>query len=194
MQESNRKQLLHQIMVMSLVLMVFACLGMYYHLWTTYSEEQTRQDDLSFQVDQFWSKVQAGAPQTPDDQEERLATAQRELEGQRNSFPTTIGSTEIMGILLSLAQENSVSLSLKTELISPRFNDIYTCDMFTSNVKASGSFADLQAFISHLEDGPIKTLTLEGVNISSSGKSWNADFKLTVFTQIPASNFMYEQT
>ncbi len=193
MKKNERTKLLHRIMVISLSLMIFACAGMYYHFWTDYSQEQTIQDDLNFQVDKFWPRVQAGVPEPFPSQEDRLMAAQAELEAQNSSFPTKMDSTELMQILLSIALEHEIDLDLQTELATLESGDIYNYDVFTANVKTSGSFADLQAFISHLEDGPIETLALEDVNLSASGKSWKASFDLTIYTQVPAVNETYGQ-
>ncbi|MFC2027085.1 hypothetical protein ACFLU3_00200 [Chloroflexota bacterium] len=153
-------------------------------IWNKYQSEQVAQDDLNFQIDQVWPLVQVGMPEVPDDQEERLAAAQTELEEQKNAFPTMLGATELMEVLLQIANEHHVSLSLQTSQQPAEFGDgrYY---LLTSGVSTSGKLSDLLAFIQHLEDGPIETLKiLQQVNFSGSGDSWNAGFTITIYSQL----------
>ncbi len=194
MRNRIQKSVLKKLMVTSMVFVILAGLGMYYHFWTAYSQEQTKQDDLNFQIDQFWPRVQAGVPEPPANQEERLAVAQEKLEVQQNAFPIKINSMALMETLLDFAQTHQVNVSLQTRLFPAGFDDEFNCDLLQCSVKASGSLADLQAFICELEEGPIETLSLDRLNLSRSGQSWNADFNLNIYTRIPPSAIMSEET
>lgn len=170
------------------IMVAFAFLGAivlisYGLIWNKYQNEQVAQGDINFQIDQVWPLVQVGIPEVPEDQEERLAAAQKDLEEQKNAFPTMLGSTELMETLLKIANEYHVSLSLQTSQQPAEFGDGQYY-ILTSSVSTSGKLSDLVAFIQHLEDGPIDTLQIqEQVNFGGSGDSWTAGFSITIYSQ-----------
>jgi len=183
MENENKDTRTKQFIMVALAFLGAIVLISYGLIWNKYQSEQIAQDNINFQINQVWPHVQVGMPDVPDDQQERLAKAQAELEEQKNAFPTMLGATELMETLLKIANEHHVDLSLQTSQQPADFGDGQYY-ILTSSVSTSGKLSDLLAFIQYLEDGSIDTLKIQQqVNFSGSGDSWTAGFSITVYSQ-----------
>ncbi len=183
MEIKGRHIKISKLVVMVLALSCVITVISYGIMWNKYSRDHMMQDDLDFQIDLAWPQVQAGMPVVPDDQVERLEAAKAELEVQKSAFPIILGATELMEILLEIASEHHVSISLQTSQSLAGFGS-GQFNVLTSSVGSSGSLGDLVTFIQHLEDGPIETLEVGPVNFGGSGDSWTANFNITIYAQI----------
>lgn len=185
METTLRKTNARPFIIIALIVIMAITLVSYYMIWQDYSEQQTAQDDLNFQLDMIWPRVQVSVATQPEDQEERLKTAREELEIQQAAFPARITSTEAMESLLQLADEHQISISLKTQMENTESSPAQTLEALRFNMRASGSLSNLIAFISYLEDGPIQTLKIEPMGLDGSGNSWSTSFNMTIYTQTP---------
>lgn len=182
MEGNNRN--IRPYIIIPLVFIGVVALVAYSLIWMDYSNKQTQKNDINFAIDQIWPRVQAGIPPVPENQEQRLEAARVKLEAEKEAFPTRMSATELMETVIQLADEHHVKTVLQTQKKEAEIGEGDGHYLLNSSVRATGKLADLVAFISYLEDGPIATLEVGGVSYSGSGESWTANFNMGVYIQM----------
>ncbi|GEM_PF-3374228 len=104
-------------------------------------------------------------------------------------FPMDLGSVDIVEIVDTFAKECNVDI-LPIKLSAPQKKDIlgqtYNLVKFDTTVK--GAFTDVIKFIDKLENGPIKTISLQNTSLTASGDTWTAKLSVSIYSQLPPEN------
>lgn len=101
-------------------------------------------------------------------------------------FPVDLNSIDIVEIVYQFAKDCNVDI-LPIKLEQAKQKDIlgqsYYLVKFDTTVK--GAFPDILQFIDKLENGPIKTVSMQNTNLSVSSSTWTAKLTVSVYSQLP---------
>lgn len=152
------------------VLLVIILLVVYYILGTDYLKQRQQHESLSYQIADA-TRALAQMPQSPTDQEERLAIAQAELNDIENSFPSRVTSTKVINTILKLADDIGVkAIPLVTQSWSVEKIGEHDYSVLRLNVNVSGSFSQLEIFTAELENGELPTLIIEQLRVTGADR------------------------
>lgn len=102
-------------------------------------------------------------------------------------FPENLGSVDIVEIVNEFAKECNVDI-LPIKLSPPQKKDILgkTYNLVKFDTTAKGAFTDITKFIDKLENGPIKTVSLQNTSLTASGETWTAKLSVSIYSQLPS--------
>ena len=181
-----------------IIILIVVLLAAYYLLGTDYLKQHRENGALASQTKKA-EQTLAQIPHPPDDLAQQLASAQASLEAIKNSLPPRMSSTVIINTILKLADECQVkAIPLITQAWTTEEYGDYSYDVFRLNVAVTGTFLQLTNFASELENGELKTLTLENLSIARAPEQpeiknspevtlVNASLNLAVYTRTPVN-------
>ncbi|MBI2852600.1 MAG: hypothetical protein HYX84_05830 [Chloroflexi bacterium] len=163
------------------ILVIIIAAAGYVFLLTTYVRQQREQRELTFQIDQL-RPAMSGAGDNLDDLERRLAAARSEVAAEHSSFPSVLSNTEIVDWVQQVAQQSQVkAFVLQAKAISSEKIGTNTYNVLRLEVAAEGSFSQLRVFIQRLEEGILKTLVIDRVNIALDQAQSSVSLSLSVY-------------
>lgn len=147
-----------------IALLILVLLTAYVYLGMDYIDQRNEHHILVAQITQV-SEMLAAIPKVSQDLGERLATAQANLAATQREFPQKMNSTRVVNTILSLADGCKVkAIPLVTESWSTEKVGEHDYQVFRLNVAVEGTFSQVVSFVSHLENGELKTLIVEDLS------------------------------
>ena len=141
------------------LLVVYAYFGM------GYLKQRDEQEGLASQITEV-TQLLREVPQPAQDLEQRLEAARAGLAAEQSLLPGKINSTEIIDIVLRLADECGVkAIPLTTERWSAVKIGEYSYSVFRLDVVVQGYFSELVDFLGTLENGELETLIVEDLSV-----------------------------
>ena len=148
-----------------MALLIVALLAVYCLFGMEYLKQRQQQAALTPQIDDV-VRALAQMPEPPGDIYLRLAAARTSLSDEQNALPGQINSTRTINTILRLADECRVkAIPLITHPWSLEKIGKHDYYVFRLNVAIEGSFSNLVTFISKLEKGELRTLTVENLSV-----------------------------
>jgi len=181
------------------VLLIVTLLVAYAYLGTGYLKQHQGQEALTSQLADA-TQTLAQMPEPPGDLEQRLEAAQARLSAAEHSFPASLNSTGVINTILKQADSCGVkAIPIVTKPWSMEKVGEHNYYVLRLNVVASGSFAQLLAFVDKLEKGEFETLIVEELRVtrvteetegSVTGEAMplSASLDLAIYTQPPTSD------
>jgi len=171
--------------------LVIALSAAYCFLGLDYAKQNREQARLKSEIADA-EQALAQVPLPPQGLEEQLAAAQASLAAEQMAIPGEINSNQLIDTILNLAKEHGVqAIPLVTQPWSTANVGGYAYRVFRINVEVEGSFAQLNNFISSLENVEFETLLVEHLRIigisegleeeTASGERFTASLDLAVF-------------
>jgi len=146
--------------------LVIVLLVVYTYLGLDYMKQRRGLAALTSQmaeVDQALAQI----PQPAPDLAPRLEAARASLAAERDAFSTRLSSTEIINIILKLADVSGLkTIPLTTQPWSTEENGEHSYDVLRLNLAVAGGFSQLVGFVSDLENGEMGTLILEDLRVN----------------------------
>ncbi|MBM3132294.1 MAG: hypothetical protein FJZ95_04590 [Chloroflexi bacterium] len=142
-------------------------------------------DDLSSQIAERSIVLRSLKSQSTSDQEQEPGQALAKIE-EEQFFPVDLNSIDIVEIVYQFAKDCNVNiLPIKLEPVKQKdlLGQSYNLVKFDTTVK--GTFPDILQFIDKLENGPIKTASLQNTNLSVSSNTWTARLTVSIYSQLP---------
>ena len=176
--------------IILLVVAVIALLVVYYFLGTDYRKQRQAYDALAARVNEATLTL-TRTPEPPQDLERRLAAAEETLATVQSTFPGDLNSTRVINDILMLADEYRVkAIPLVTKPWSPE--NIGKCyHVFRIEMVVSGSFAQVNGFVSQLESGSFAAIVVENLGVTRLSTGGNVpvvcDLDLAIYTQFTTS-------
>ena len=145
------------------VLFILACF-----LLVDYTNQYREQELLEAQIaDATRALGHQAMPLSNEELELQLAQMGESLWAEMESFPLKMNSTVLIDDILKLADENGLQATpLITEPWSIGTVGEHDYNIFRFNLAVRGTFSEVVALVSKLEDGRFKTLVLEGVTVT----------------------------
>jgi len=173
-----------------LVVAIIALLVVYYFLGTDYRKQRQAYDALAARVNEATLTL-TQTPEPSRDLERRLAAAKATLATVRSTFPSDLNSTRVINDILILADEYHVkAIPLITtpwslENIGKGYH------VFRIEMVVSGSFAQVNGFVSQLESGRFAAIAVENLGMTRQPAGGNTpvvcDLNLAIYTQFTTS-------
>jgi hypothetical protein len=149
-----------------IAVLAIATLVVYFVMGTDYRREGQEDEALAAQINEA-ALALAGIAPPPTDLAARLAAAEDELTAAQNAFPERPDSTEIIDTILKLAEASGVAaVPLVTQPWMEEFVNEEAYTVFRLNVTASGTFAELLAFLGELETSELGMLVVTGLAVA----------------------------
>ena len=180
---------------MLVVPLIVVLLVVYAYFGIGYLKQRDEQEALASQITEV-AQVLREVPQPAQDLERRLEAARASLDAEKNVLPGKMNSTEIVDIILRLADECMVkAIPLTTEQWSTVKIGEYNCCVFRLDIIVQGYFSELVDFLGRLENGELETLIVEDLSVVRVGEgseeesvserivSVTASLALAVYTQ-----------
>ncbi len=180
-------------LLITLVIIIVLVVNAYFSMG--YIKEHKEREALSSQIIEVTQMLRE-MPQPPQDLEKRLADAQTSLAAEQSALSGEMNSIQIINAILQLADDCKVkAIPLVTQPWSTENVGEHSYRVFRLNLAVEGSFSQLVSFLSKLENGELKTLTVRelsvtGVNEQSDGETVpegntpvTASLDLAVYTQ-----------
>lgn len=169
-----------------LIVAVIALLVVYYFLGTDYRKQRHAYDALAARVNKATLTL-TRTPQPPQDLEQRLAAAEEKLATVRSTFPSDLNSTRVINDILVLADEYHVkAIPLVTTPWSLE-NVGKGYHVFRIEMVVSGSFAQVNGFVSQLESSRFAAIAVENLGMTRQPAGGNTpvvcDLDLAIYTQ-----------
>lgn len=157
-----------KVIITILIVAIVALLAVYYFLGMDYLRQSQGNKALTAQINEA-TQALAGTPKPPQDLEQRLAAAEASLADVQSAFPLDLNSTQAINAILRLADDCQVrAIPLVTKPWSAEgIGEGY--HVFRLNVTVRGGFSQLVSFVSQLENGALKTLVVENLNVIRVG-------------------------
>ena len=186
-----------------ITLLIIMLLVVYYLYGMDYMKQREEHEVLTSQITEVTEALEAlrEIPEPPQDLEQRLAAAQASLATEQSAFPDKINNTEVVDIVLKLAEDSQVkAIPLVTEPWSMERVGEHDYHVFRLTVTVEGSFSQLVSFVSKLEQGEYKTLIIEDLSVTrvTEGSEEEtvpegtipitANLDLAIYTQSPVSD------
>jgi len=177
-----------------IIILVVVLLVVYSLVGTDYQKQRRQHETLMSQITEV-TQTLAQVPPPPADLEQRLISAQEELDAEKNSFPSYTNSTRIINTILKLAERIGVkAIPLITQPWTIESVKDQDYSVFRLSVAVTGTFTQLSSFLSSLEKGKPETLVIEYMSVNrvseySEGESAasdniqvNAGLKIAIFS------------
>ena len=178
-----------------IAILIIILLGVYYFLGTDYAKQRQQNAELTSQITKI-TQTLAQMPEPPQDMEQQLAATQASLTAEQSAFPGKMNSTNIVNIILKLADDHEVkAVPMVTQPWSIEVVGGHDYYVFRLNVAATANFSQLVSFVSKLENGELETLTIEDLSVTRQPAEESipdgaipvtASLNLAVFAQVPA--------
>jgi len=168
-----------------ITILIIVLLVVYYLLGTDYMKQPKEQEALASQIADV-TQTLAQIPKPPQDLEQRLAAAQASLAAEQSAFPSKMNSTKVINAILKLADDSDVkAIPMVTQPWSMENIEEHGYRVLRLNVAVEGSFSKLVNFISKLENGEFKTLTLEELSLTrvNEQSEVTVSLDLAIYTQ-----------
>lgn len=173
------------ILIGAVLLVVYGLLAM------DYMKQGSEQDRLLSEIEEV-EQSQASLVEPSSDAYERLAALQAELDAESEIIPSEIDSSDVVDIILSLAQQVGVkAIPLATQPWVEEHIGGNTYLVFRLNVEIEGFFSKVTEYVTRLESGEYTTLVVENIVVEADGEEdfaggstpVVASLDLAVFTQ-----------
>ncbi len=173
------------ILIGAVLLVVYGLLAM------DYMKQGSEQDRLLSEIEEV-EQSQASLVEPSSDAYERLAALQAELDAESEIIPSEIDSSDVVDIILSLAQQVGVkAIPLATHPWVEEHIGGNTYLVFRLNVEIEGFFSKVTEYVTRLESGEYTTLVVENIVVEADGEEdfaggstpVVASLDLAVFTQ-----------
>ena len=116
-----------------------------------------------------------------DNLEEQLADAEARLMIEQAYFPDKLSSEAILNSVLQLARESQVNVvAVMTQPGREEQRGNYTYFALSIHLEVTGSLPELQAFISKLEKGALKAVSIDDLSIAGIKDSPAASLRFSV--------------
>jgi len=145
-------------------------------------EEQTSLANSAVQIEEAMAGQESGEQVVAAKQME-LEALQQELEEAEFAFPSQVESTEVIGYINDVAQEQGVGLR-QLQTLPPITGTVgsSTYIMLAYDVAVEGELGALSAFLTTLESGPISTLALDQIRLEDTSDS--ETYHLSVMVEV----------
>jgi hypothetical protein len=154
-----------KLIVPLLIIAIAALISVYYFMGTDYLRQRRGHEVLTTQVTET-AQTLARTPPPPQDLESQMAAAEASLAAAQSALPGDINSTRAINAILQLADAWQVrAIPLVTDPWT-KGNAGLDYRVFRLNIAVSGSFWQLNNFLSHLENGELETLVVEKVKVT----------------------------
>ena len=154
-----------KVIITILIVAIVALLAVYYFLGMDYLSKSQRNEALTAGINES-TQTLARTPKPPQDLEQRLAEAEATLGAVQSTFPIDLNSTRAINDILRLADDCQVrAIPLVTKPWSME-NTGKGYHVFRLNVTVKGDFSQLVSFVSQLENGKLKTIVVENLNVT----------------------------
>lgn len=157
-----------------------------------YLRQRQRNEGLTSQITEVNQTI-ANTPGPPQDLEQKLAEAEAGLADAQNALPRDINGTKVINAILKLAdacQVKAIPLSTRPWSADNIGKGYY---VFRINLAISGSFPQLNSFVSKLKNGEFESLVVESLSVTrvptSSGEtvSVTASLGLAIYTRFTSA-------
>lgn len=154
-----------KVIITILIVAIVALLAVYYFLGMDYLRQSQENEALTAGINEA-AQTLAETPKPPQDLEQRLVAAESNLAAVQSAFPIDLNSTQVINAILRLADECQVrAIPLVTKPWSMEsIGEGY--HVFRLNVTVRGGFSQLVSFVDQLENGALKTLVVENLNVT----------------------------
>jgi hypothetical protein len=170
-----------------ITLLIIVLLVVYYMLGTGYLKLREENDTLASEITSVTGNL-TQIPTPPADLEQRLTTAQADLDAAVNSFPIELNTTVIVNYILELADDIGVKvIPLVTQPWTIESYNDYNYSVFRLNVTVTGTSAQLVSFLRQLENGEVQTLIMVNLSVNKENEASAAESISEGTTQINAS-------
>ena len=147
--------------------LVIVILAVYGFIGMDYLNQRNQRESYDTQIAEAASALLL-IPQPPTDLEERLAAAQDSLEEAKNAFVLDITNTEIVNVILSMADGcGAKAIPLATQPWVQESVSVQTYLVFRLEINVTGTYPQLVNFLSQLENSEFKTLIIESLTVES---------------------------
>jgi len=183
-----------------ILILVVVLLVVYSLVGTNYQKQRRQREVLMSQITGVTQTLAQVSP-PPADLEQRLISAQEELNAVKSSFPSYTNSTRIINAILKLADKVGVkAIPLTTQPWTIESVKDQDYSVFRLNLAVTGTFTQLSSFLSNLETGKPETLVIEYMSVNRlSGHSEgggaasdniqvNAGLKIAIFALPPSAD------
>jgi len=157
-----------------------------------YLRQRQKNEALTSQFAEVTQTI-ADAPGPPQDLEQKLAEAEASLADAQSTLPRDINGTRVINAILKLAEAcevKAIPLSTRPWSADNIGKGYY---VFRLNMSISGSFPQLNSFVSKLKNGEFESLVVESLSVTrvptSSGDtvSVTASLGLAIYTRFTSA-------
>lgn len=147
-----------------------------------YLQQSKKQAELSYEID-VYNGVLGKKLEGDGILQAKLEEAEAELLAAQNSFAVELNGTAILEAVLEAATQSEVDVvSTSGGTVREREVGESTYTVASIDLQATGSYAQLLAFLGRLEQGTLDTLVLEQVSMAEGGDSFVAQIGFSVYS------------
>ena len=148
----------------------------------TYFPQQHERESLASQLSAARESLREYG--TPASLEARLAAAEARLSAEQAYFPDKLSSVATLNSVLQLAQESQVTIvDMKTQPARDEVIGNHTYSALSVHLQVAGSLPHLQAFVSKLQNGALKAVTIDEISIVVIEESPAASLDFSVWAR-----------
>jgi len=170
--------------IAAVILVAIACLFLGTLILRQFLERMDLTTEIAL-VEQSLTEARELQKKRPDELRGEIAAAQATLTAALKDFPNEAESMQEVDKIYQYASENQVEIvSLQAQPAPQEGQMAYSVKQF--QLQATGSIPRLTAFLSQIEEGTAKTLTLTDVSIVEAEGVHTLSASLTLYTSFPA--------
>lgn len=166
--------------IAAVILVAIACLSLGTSLLRQFLDGRGLTAEIAL-VEQSLAEAKELLKKRPDELREEIAAAQATLTAALKDFPSEAESMQELGKIHQYASENQVEIiSLQGQPAPQEGQTAYNVKQF--QLQATGSIPRLTAFLSQIEEGTARTVTLTDVSIVESEGAHTLSASITMYT------------